>query len=286
MGVKRKRPIQEASIQEPSRRSTRRGVALKVVNSNAPAGIEATKFTPVSLDLGPRYFLMKAEPESRIEKGKDVKFSIDDLRKVDVEPWDGVRNAEASKTMRERMKKDDYAFFYHSNTKEPGIAGIASIHKEGYADSSAWDPDHRNINQAILLLSTNAPAYYDSKSDQAKPKWYRVDVKYVRHMTRFITLRELKESQLPALQNMQLLKRPQLSVQRVSPAEWDCILELEKMPSAVSNAKKASGRKKIAKSADGEQHDTELTTKNDSSASHDMDQEVMAAIRDSHGGDA
>jgi hypothetical protein len=26
-------------------------------------------------DDGPHYFLMKAEPESRIEKGKDVKFS-------------------------------------------------------------------------------------------------------------------------------------------------------------------------------------------------------------------
>ena len=33
---------------------------------------------------------MKAEPESRMEKGVDVKFSIDDLaaRKVP-EPWDG-----------------------------------------------------------------------------------------------------------------------------------------------------------------------------------------------------
>lgn len=33
---------------------------------------------------------MKAEPESRIEKGKDIKFSIDDLAaKTDPEPWDG-----------------------------------------------------------------------------------------------------------------------------------------------------------------------------------------------------
>ena len=35
-------------------------------------------------------WLMKAEPESRIEKGKDVKFSIDDLEAASVpEPWDG-----------------------------------------------------------------------------------------------------------------------------------------------------------------------------------------------------
>ena len=39
---------------------------------------------------GPNYWLMKAEPESRIEKGKDVKFSIDDLRAaVEPEGWDG-----------------------------------------------------------------------------------------------------------------------------------------------------------------------------------------------------
>ena len=33
---------------------------------------------------------MKAEPNSRIEKGKDVKFSIDDLQNATTpEPWDG-----------------------------------------------------------------------------------------------------------------------------------------------------------------------------------------------------
>lgn len=39
---------------------------------------------------GHRFWLMKAEPETRIEKGKDVKFSIDDLAACD-EPqgWDG-----------------------------------------------------------------------------------------------------------------------------------------------------------------------------------------------------
>lgn len=33
---------------------------------------------------------MKAEPETRIEKGQDIKFSIDDLAaKNEPEPWDG-----------------------------------------------------------------------------------------------------------------------------------------------------------------------------------------------------
>ena len=40
---------------------------------------------------GPAFWLMKAEPESRIEKGKDVKFSIDDLESAnDPEAWDGT----------------------------------------------------------------------------------------------------------------------------------------------------------------------------------------------------
>ena len=39
---------------------------------------------------GPSYWLMKAEPESRIEKGKEVKFSIDDLKDATTpEGWDG-----------------------------------------------------------------------------------------------------------------------------------------------------------------------------------------------------
>lgn len=39
----------------------------------------------------PAYWLMKAEPESRIEKGKDLKFSIDDLEAAsEPEKWDGM----------------------------------------------------------------------------------------------------------------------------------------------------------------------------------------------------
>ena len=36
---------------------------------------------------------MKAEPDSRMEKGKDVKFSIDDLKQAtEPEAWDGKSN--------------------------------------------------------------------------------------------------------------------------------------------------------------------------------------------------
>lgn len=40
---------------------------------------------------GRNFWLLKAEPESRLEKGKDIKFSIDDLAaKTEPEPWDGM----------------------------------------------------------------------------------------------------------------------------------------------------------------------------------------------------
>ncbi len=49
---------------------------------------------------GHQFWLMKAEPESRIEKGKDVKFSIDDLKASSKpEPWDGVRNLEGTSNL-------------------------------------------------------------------------------------------------------------------------------------------------------------------------------------------
>lgn len=64
------------------------------------------------------YWLLKAEPDSRVVKGKDVKvspqysacpchqpricqFSVDDFEAVGTSPWEGVRNYEARNLMRE-----------------------------------------------------------------------------------------------------------------------------------------------------------------------------------------
>ena len=42
-----------------------------------------------------QYWLMKAEPQSRLENGRDVAFSIDHLeRATEAEPWDGKSNFE------------------------------------------------------------------------------------------------------------------------------------------------------------------------------------------------
>jgi hypothetical protein len=81
-----------------------------------------------------RYWLMKAEPEPRIENGIDLSFSIDDLAGKKVpEPWDGIRNHVAKNNIL-AMRKGDLAFFYHSNCKVPGIVGIMEIVGEAIPD--------------------------------------------------------------------------------------------------------------------------------------------------------
>ncbi|EGE83138.2 AT DNA binding protein [Blastomyces dermatitidis ATCC 18188] len=159
------------------------------------------------------HWLMKAEPESRIEKGIDVRFSIDDLRGAsEPEPWDGVRNPTARNNMR-AMKKGDLAFFYHSNCKVPGIAGIMEIVREHSVDESAFDPAH---------------PYYDPKSNREKPKWELVHVEFRRKFRDLITLAELKSFAKPGgpLENMQMMKQSRLSVSAVNGKEWRFIMGL------------------------------------------------------------
>lgn len=150
------------------------------------------------------YWLMKSEPDS---------FSIDDLmqRPEQTEPWDGVRNYQARNMMRDAMKLGDLVFFYQSNCTEAGIVGIMEVVKEGYPDFSAFDIDDN---------------HFDAKSDPNKPRWMLVDVKYVRKLSRTITLKELKLK--AELADFTLLKNGnRLSIMPVTQAQWDFILALE-----------------------------------------------------------
>eukprot|EP00092_Neocalanus_flemingeri_P062886 GFUD01075963.1.p1 GENE.GFUD01075963.1~~GFUD01075963.1.p1 ORF type:complete len:162 (+),score=43.33 GFUD01075963.1:51-536(+) len=86
------------------------------------------------------HWLIKSEPETRMENGIDMRFSFDDL-KAETDStacWDGVRNYSARNNMR-AMKVGQQAFFYHSNTKPPGITGIVDIVKEAYVDHTQFD---------------------------------------------------------------------------------------------------------------------------------------------------
>jgi predicted RNA-binding protein with PUA-like domain len=150
------------------------------------------------------YWLMKSEPDA---------FGINDLYKKpnQTEHWDGVRNYQARNMMRDAMKLGDQVFFYHSNCEQPGIVGIMEVVKEGYPDFTAFDPDD---------------AHFDPKSDPDKPRWMMVDVRFVKTLSRTISLRELKAKQ--ELVNMAVV-RPgnRLSIMPVSANEWQFILGLE-----------------------------------------------------------
>ncbi|KAL4796786.1 DUF55-domain-containing protein [Aspergillus venezuelensis] len=190
-----------------------RGRPKKYPGESTPTA--ASKTEGNTDNSGRSFWLMKAEPESRIEKGKDVKFSIDDLRNAkEPEPWDGVRNPVARKHMT-NMKKGDLAFFYHSNCKVPGIAGVMEIVQEQSTDETAFDPSH---------------PYYDEKSKRESPKWVVVHVEFRRKFDELVTLNELKShaNGKAPLENLQMLKQTRLSVSAVSPSEWDFIMSLAK----------------------------------------------------------
>ncbi|MCY4420451.1 MAG: EVE domain-containing protein [Gammaproteobacteria bacterium] len=149
-----------------------------------------------------QYWLMKSEPGE---------YSIDDLKRDKVEPWDGVRNYQARNMMRDDMKKGDLAFMYHSNCDVIGIVGIMTVAREAYADHTAFDPEDK---------------HYDPKSDPENPRWFMVDVRYKRKLKRTITLAELRQQK--HLNGLQLLKPGnRLSVMPVSKKHWNYILSLE-----------------------------------------------------------
>ena len=114
-----------------------------------------------------KYWLMKSEP--------DV-YSINDLEHDTEELWDGVRNYQARNFLRQ-MQPGDRAFFYHSNTKPPGIAGLMKITDTNIDDPTQFDPKN---------------PYYDPKSTPDNPRWQTVKVGYVETFATYISLDALK----------------------------------------------------------------------------------------------
>ncbi|MBV8355248.1 MAG: EVE domain-containing protein [Candidatus Eremiobacteraeota bacterium] len=149
-----------------------------------------------------RYWLFKSEPDA---------YSWQRLQAEGRTPWSGVRNFVARNNMRE-MEIGDLGFFYHSSIAIPQIAGIVKVVKKAYPDFTAWE---------------KGGEYYDPRSTEAKPLWYMVDVAPEADLPRPITLPELRTE--PELAYMPLLQRGQrLSVQPVSPQEWQVILKMAK----------------------------------------------------------
>lgn len=127
------------------------------------------------------YWLVKSEPGC---------WSWDDHVKVGVEPWDGVRNFQAAKFMKE-MAVGDQAFFYHSQ-KEKAVVGVLEVVR---------------------------PAYPDPSDDSGR--FVCVDFKALHPLKRHVTLKEIKDD--PRLRDIALVKQARLSVMPLPKDAWDLI---------------------------------------------------------------
>lgn len=147
-----------------------------------------------------RYWLMKSEPDA---------YSIDDLQRDQVEPWDGIRNYQARNFMRDDMKVGDKIFFYHSNAKPIAIVGTMEVASEPYPDFTQFDPKSK---------------YFDEKSSEENPRWQLVDVKFIQKFEKPVTREEMKN--VAELDEMLIFKRSRLSITPVTEFEWKKIHEL------------------------------------------------------------
>ena len=134
-------------------------------------------------------WLMKSEP--------DV-WSIDQQKKAGAKgaPWDGVRNYQAAKNLK-NMKKGDLCFFYHSNIGKE-IVGIVEVIQEFYLD----------------------------KTDQSG-RFVAVTVKFKNKFLKPITLEKIKKNK--QLSHLALIKQSRLSVMPIDYKSWKIINNMSKV---------------------------------------------------------
>ena len=133
-----------------------------------------------------QYWLMKSEP--------DV-WSIDQQKKAGVKgaPWDGVRNYQAAKNLK-NMKKGDLCFFYHSNIGKE-IVGIVEVIEEAFMD----------------------------KTDK-EGRFVAVQVKFREKLKKSVTLEHIKKNK--TLGHLSLVKQSRLSVMPIDSKSWKIIYKM------------------------------------------------------------
>ena len=150
-----------------------------------------------------RHWLLKTEPGV---------FSFDDLLQAPDQTtgWNGIRSYQARNFLRDQMEEGDRVLIYHSSADPPVVAGLAEVVRRGYPDPTQFDPKDE---------------HYDPESTPAAPRWYQVDVKAVRKLSRAVSLEEIRRTK--ALAKMPLVQRGQrLSVQPVGPEEYALIVRM------------------------------------------------------------
>ena len=135
------------------------------------------------------YWLLKSEP--------DV-WSIDQQKKSGLKgaPWDGVRNYQAAKNLK-NMRKGDLCFFYHSNIGKE-IVGIVEVIKE----------------------------YYPDKTDQSR-RFVAVTVKFLKKLKKPVKLEEIKKNK--ELSHLSLIKQSRLSVMPIDSKSWKILNNMGKI---------------------------------------------------------
>jgi len=128
-------------------------------------------------------WLLKSEPNV---------WSIDQQKKIGAKgaPWDGVRNYQAAKNLR-NMKKGDLCFFYHSNIGKE-IVGIVEVIKEAFLDKT--DKDGRFV---------------------------AVQVKFKKKLIKTVTLVDIKKNK--TLRHLSLIKQSRLSVMPIDSKSWNIL---------------------------------------------------------------
>ena len=136
-----------------------------------------------------QYWLMKSEP--------DV-WSIDQQKKAGAKgaAWDGVRNYQAAKNLK-NMKKGDQCFFYHSNIGKE-IVGIVEVVKEHYID----------------------------KTDRSG-RFVAVTVKFSKRLDNPVSLEEIKKNK--DLSHLSLIKQSRLSVMPIDSKSWKILNKMGKI---------------------------------------------------------
>ncbi|ACK68183.1 protein of unknown function DUF55 [Rippkaea orientalis PCC 8801] len=147
-----------------------------------------------------KYWLMKSEPNT---------YSIADLQQEGQTIWDGVRNYQARNFLRQ-MTVDDLAFFYHSNTKIPGIVGLMRVVESQVIDPTQFD---------------QKSPYYDPKSTTDSPRWQTVKVEFVKEFSKILTL-EILKVRFTSEELLLVKKGNRLSVIPVAPEIASQILEM------------------------------------------------------------
>ncbi|HEY5926211.1 MAG TPA: EVE domain-containing protein [Kofleriaceae bacterium] len=177
----------------------------------------------------PQFWLMKTEPET---------FSIDDLERVKVEPWTGVRSVFARFHMR-AMSVGDEVLFYHSSCEPPGVAGLARVVKTRVIDETQFDPQSK---------------YFDEKATREKPIWDCVEVEFVEKLPYFVSLAHIRAE--PELKDMKLLQIGRLSVMPVAEPEFHHVVAMGRVepkplpePIKVARPKRAKKPARAAKTA-------------------------------------